>query len=121
MAADHRTEGAATAAELRHTGGAVTRTAGALLLVHLLAGTPHVGAALRLMGAGLAFGELPVDAALDQVLARLEAKNLVGEFDRTRVLAFQRGDIQFHLTPLPARQPALRPEQQPLGHCRWRP
>src|SRR3954463_11196599 len=103
MAAHHRSEGAATAAELRHSGRAVARAAGALLLVHLLTRPPDVGAALRLVGAGLPLGELPVHAALDQILARLEAENLIGQFDRTGVLAFKRGDIQFHLTHPPAR------------------
>src|SRR3954452_7839112 len=119
MAADHRTEGAATAAELRHTGGAVTRTAGALLLVHLLAGTPDIGAALRLVGAGLTLGELPIDAALDQILARLQTENGVRQLDRAGVLAFKRGDIQFHLTRPPARRPAHRWER--LLCRRWQP
>src|SRR5204863_2516401 len=63
--ANHRTERTATAAELRHTGRTVTSTAGALLLVHLLAGAPDVGAPLCLVRSGLTLGELPVDAALD--------------------------------------------------------
>src|SRR6059058_4785182 len=90
--ANHRTECTAAAAELRHAGRAVTRTAGALLLVHLLAGAPDVGATLGLVGAGLPLGELPVDAALDQILARLKTENLVRELDRAGVLAFKRGD-----------------------------
>src|ERR1700750_809121 len=62
-------------------------TAGALLLVHLLAGAPDIGAALRLVGAGLTLGELPVDAALDDILARLETKNGVGKLNRASFLA----------------------------------
>src|SRR4029453_8241501 len=84
--AHHRTECTATAAELRNTGRTVTSTAGALLLVHLLAGAPDIGAALRLGRAGLTLGELPVDAALDDVLARLQAENLIGQLDRTGFL-----------------------------------
>src|SRR5471032_331208 len=89
VAAHHRTERAAAAAELRHAGRAVTRTAGALLLVHLLAGAPDIGAPLRLVGAGLALGELPVDAALDDVLARLETENGVRQLHRAGVLALK--------------------------------
>src|SRR5205085_12487057 len=79
--ANHRTERTATAPELRHAGRAVTSAAGALLLVHLLAGAPDIGAALRLVRSGLALVELPLDAALDDILARLQAENLVGELD----------------------------------------
>ncbi len=78
MAAHDRTEGATTAAELRHAGGTVTSTTGALLLVHLLAGAPDLGAALGLVRAGLTLGELPVNAALNQILARLEAEDRIG-------------------------------------------
>src|SRR3954447_23296274 len=81
MRANHRTERTATAAELRHAGRAMTSTAGALLLVHLLAGAPDIGAALRLVRSGLALVELPLDATLDDILARLQAENLVGKLD----------------------------------------
>src|SRR5215203_2500850 len=111
--ANHRTEGTAAAAELRHPGRAVTRTAGALLLVHLLAGAPDIGAPLRLVGAGLTLGELPVDAALDDVLARLEAENGVGKLNRTGGFAFKRCDFQFHLTRPPARPALPLPARRP--------
>src|ERR1700749_920800 len=64
MRTNHRTEGTAAAAELRHAGRAVTGTAGAFLLVHLLAGAPDIGTALRLMSAGLPLVELPLHASL---------------------------------------------------------
>src|SRR5260370_19777406 len=109
----HRTEGTAAAAELRHPCRAVTRTAGALLLVHLLAGAPDFGAALGLVGPGLALVELPLHTAGDDVLARLETKDLVRKLARASFLAFKRFDCQFHLTRPPARPalplPALRP------------
>src|SRR4029450_175583 len=73
--ANHRTERTATAAELRHAGRAVTGAAGALLLVHLLAGAPDIGAALRLVRSGLALVELPLHATLDDVGARLQDEN----------------------------------------------
>src|SRR6202171_3040105 len=121
--AHHGAESTAAAAELRHPGRAVTRTAGALLLVHLLAGAPDIRPALGLVGPGLTFGELPIDAALDDVLARLQAENLVRKLNRAGRLAFKRCDFQFHLTRPPAR-PALRLEQparrrrRPDGTCR---
>src|SRR5882672_5815036 len=90
MRAHHGAERTAAAAELRHPGRAVTRTAGALLLVHLLAGAPDIGAALRLVGAGLALGELPVDAALDDILARLQTEDLIRQLNRASRLAFKR-------------------------------
>src|SRR5947207_10542587 len=99
----HGTERAATTAELRHPGRAVTRAAGALLLVHFLAGAPDVRAALGLVGPRLALGELPLHAALNDILARLETENLVRQLNRTGGLAFKRCDFQFHLTRPPAR------------------
>src|SRR5438477_12907117 len=100
------------AAELRHAGRAVTGAAGALLLVHLLAGAPDVGAALHLVGAGLTLVELPLHATLDDVGARLEAENGVGKLDRACRLAFKGCDFQFHLTRPPAR-PALPQPHRP--------
>ena len=86
VAAHDRAEGASAAAELRHARRAVTGAAGALLLVHLLAGAGDLGAASASVGAGVALGELPADHARDQVGARLEAEDLVGEFDASRRL-----------------------------------
>src|SRR5437764_11818597 len=99
--ANHRTERTATAAELRHAGRAVTSTAGALLLVHLLAGTPDIGAALRLVRSGLALVELPLHATLENVLARLETEDRVRELDGSCFLAFKGCDFQFPSTPPP--------------------
>src|ERR1700726_3290823 len=120
MRAHHRAERSAAAAELRHPGRTVACAAGALLLVHLLAGAPDVRTALRLVGAGLTFGELPVDAALDDILARLQTENLVGELNRTSRLALERCDFQFHLTRPPARPALLQPARRrsrPGGTC----
>src|SRR5271154_4790779 len=59
VAARDRTHGPSAAAELWHPGRAVTGAAGALLLVHLLAGAVDVRAPQRLMRAALAPGALP--------------------------------------------------------------
>ena len=104
VAAHHRTEGASAAAELRHARRAVTGAAGALLRIHLLAGAPDFGAVLGLVGAALALGELPVDAALQDVGARLEAENRIRQIDRAGFLAFERGDFHFHVTRPPSRR-----------------
>src|ERR1700750_572922 len=107
MAAHDRAEGASAAAELRHARRAVTSTAGALLRVHLLARTPDLAAILGLVRAALTLGELPVDAALNDVDARLEAENRIRQAGRTSLSAFERGDLQFHITHPPS-QPAWR-------------
>src|SRR5581483_12469915 len=98
MGAHHRAKGSAAAAELRHAGGAMASAAGTLLLVHLLAGAPDFGATLGLVRAGLALVELPLHAAGDDVLTRLETKNLVRQLDRARRFAFEGCDLQFHVT-----------------------
>src|SRR5690242_20411753 len=108
----HRAERTSAAAELRHACRAVTGAAGALLLVHLLAGAPDVGAALRLVRAGLALVELPLHAALNDVGARLETEDGVGQLHGAGVLAFKRCDFQFHLTRPPSR-PALPQPRRP--------
>src|SRR5690349_1861025 len=108
----HRTEGTTAAAELRHAGRAVTGTAGALLLVHLLAGAPDIGAALRLLRAGLALVELPLHAARDDVGARLQTKDGVRQLHGASGLALECDDFQFHLTRPPSR-PALPQPHRP--------
>ncbi len=85
--ADDRTHGATAAAELRHAHRAVTGAAGALLLVHLLAGAGDVGAAERLGRTGATLGELILHHARDQIGARLEAEHVVRQFDLAGLLA----------------------------------
>src|SRR3984957_11027944 len=102
MRTHHRAERTATTAELRHAGRAVTGAAGALLLVHLLAGAPDLGAALGLVGTGLTLVELPLHAALDDILARLQTEDAFGELDRTGRLALKGCDFQFHSAPSPS-------------------
>src|SRR4029079_520433 len=111
--ANHRTERTATAAELRHARRAVTGAAGALLLVHLLAGAPDFGAALCLVRSGLALVELPLHATLDDVGMGLETEDRVRELNRSGFLAFKGRDFQFHLT-----RPPARPEPEPARRRR---
>src|SRR3954468_19898408 len=115
-----RSERTSAAAELRHTRGAVASAARALLLVHLLAGAPDVRPALGLVSPGLTLGKLPLHAALDDVLARLQTEDLVGKLNRAGRLALKRCDFQFHLTRPPARPeltPLARRRHQPSGTC----
>src|SRR3954453_10430466 len=111
----HGAERAATATELRHPGRAVTRAASALLLVHFFAGAPDVRAALGLVGPGLALGELPLHAALNDILARLETEDRVRKLNRTGRLALKRCDFQLLLT-----RPPARPELTLPAHRRHR-
>src|SRR5437868_12409365 len=96
MTAHDRTESTTAAAELRNACRTVTSTAGALLLVHFLAGAVDLRTALGFMRAALTLGELPIHATLNEILARLQAENRVGQFDRTRFLTFERDDLEFH-------------------------
>src|SRR5262249_25081772 len=88
-----RAEGAAATTKDVDPGRSVPRAAGAFLTVHFLAGAIDVGAVLDRMGAGAALGELPDDAALDDVGARLEAEDRVRPRDRAGRLPIEGGDF----------------------------
>src|SRR5271165_5977578 len=96
MAAQDRAHGATAAAELRHARRPVTGAAGALLLVHLLAGAMDLAAAERLVIAGPALGELPAHHARDQIGARLETEDRVAELERARGRPVHRRHVEFH-------------------------
>src|SRR5712671_3591054 len=96
MAAHHRAKRTPAAAEQIGALGAMAGAAGALLLVHLLAGSPDLGAPLHLVGAGAALGELPDDAALDEVLARLQPEDRIRQVDRALLFAVKSRDLEFH-------------------------
>ena len=100
MAARMRAERTAAASEQIDARGAVAGAAGALLAVHFLAGAMDVGAVLDRVRAGLPLGQLPNDAAMNDVGARLEPENGIGHRDRAGLLAVEGGDFQFHITPL---------------------
>src|SRR5262249_55060914 len=89
----------AAAAEQVDARRAVTCTAGALLRVHFLAGAPDLGTVLHVVRAGAALGELPDNAALDQVGTRLKAKDVLVERNRARFLAVEGGDFEVHHAP----------------------
>src|SRR5690606_5402220 len=96
MIARDRTVSLATAAELRRARGRVPGTAGALLPVHLGAGAGDVSAGLRLVRALLPLGELPAHDALQDVLARLQPEDGIGELDLAGVLAGEGCDLEVH-------------------------
>src|SRR4029077_9778914 len=50
------------------------------------------------MSAALAFGQLPDDAAVNDVGARLEPEDGVRQGDRACLLAVERGDLKLHIT-----------------------
>src|SRR5262249_27244006 len=120
-----RAESAAAAAEQVDPLRSVPRAAGTLLTVHFLAGAIDLGAVLDRVSAGAALGELPDDAALDEVAARLETEDCVRHGDRAGRLAVEGGDFQFHVTHPPGPAPPLfvRPAQlraqrrPPSGTC----
>ena len=60
---------------------AVTRGAAALLATELLAGARDIGALTRAARSGAALFELPGDDAVQDVGARIDAEDLVGELD----------------------------------------
>src|SRR5436190_22391923 len=70
--------------------------AGALLLVHLGAGARDVGAPLGLVRALLALGQLPAHEALQEVLARVEPEDRLGELHLTGICAGERRDLDVH-------------------------
>src|SRR5262245_36288928 len=110
-----RPERAAAATEQIDLGWAVAGRAGALLPIHLLAGTVDLASVLHVMGAGLALGQLPHDTALQDVDARLETENLVRDGDAACRLALEGRDLQLHIKRPPSLpQPARRP---PAGTC----
>ena len=105
MATGGWSERAAAAAEEIDPAGAVTCRAGALLPVHFLAGTVDFATVLDVVRAALTLGELPAHTTMQDVCSRLEAKDRVGHFDRTRRLAVERHDLEFHVTHFRSRRP----------------
>src|ERR1051325_388390 len=99
VAARGRAERTAAAAEQVPAHRAVTGSAGALLGMRLFTGAPDLGTVLHIVRAAAALGKLPDDAALDQVGARLKAKDVLVERNRARFLAVESGDFEVHHAP----------------------
>ena len=86
--------------------------------VHLLGGAVDLGADLGLVRAGAGAWRAATHAALDEIDARLEPENLVCRVGGAGLLAFERGDLEFHI-----RRPLrLRPAAVSAGcrRCRGR-
>jgi hypothetical protein len=81
MTAHLGTEGATTAAELRHAGRAVTSAACALLAIDLFARASDLGAVLDRVSPGATLGELVADHARDEIFARLETEQIIVQFN----------------------------------------
>src|SRR6185437_6170977 len=111
---DHR-----TAAKLRRAQRALARLAGALLLEGLLGRAGDVRDALGLVRTGAALGELPVDDARQNVGARRQAEDAVGELDGADFLGFEIMDLDLHRSRLPPDR--LRRPVPPPGPCRAGP
>ena len=112
MAAWMRAEGTATASEQIDARRAMAGRTGALLAIHLLAGAMDVGTVFDGVRAGLPLGQLPNDAAMNNVSARLEPENGVGHGNRAGLLAVEGSDFQLHITPPCLRQPPALPQRQ---------
>src|SRR4029078_3241254 len=99
VATQGRAKPTPTPAELGHARGAVTRTAGPLLRVHLLARAPDLRAAFGFVGAALTLGELPIDTTLDDISTWFEAKNWVRQRGFAGFLAIEGDDLELHHSP----------------------
>src|ERR1019366_1401903 len=82
--------------EQRRGPRAMAGLAGALLLVHLLLGAIDFGARQNLVLTRTALGQLPHHHALDQIRARLQAEDGIGQFEVTRRLVVEIEDFGFH-------------------------
>jgi hypothetical protein len=106
-----RTAAATKQIDARRT---VTRGASALLPVHFLTGAHDICAVLDLMRAALTLGQLPHDTAVNNVGARLETENGIGQRDGARFFAVERDDLEFHITR-PSSVSCQRPDWRRLA------
>src|SRR5437867_8759224 len=96
MAAQHRSEHDATAAELWRAQAALASPAGSLLPVWLFGGAGDVADALGLVGAGAPFRQLPIHHTRKDVLTRCDAEHAVTEVDLTDRLVVESNDRTLH-------------------------
>src|SRR4029078_8428741 len=96
MATRARPKGLAAANEDAGAARTVTGAARALLVSVFLAGAVDLAAGLGLMRSRLALIELPLDDAMQNIGARLESEDVLGEIDGTRLLGLDGLDVGFH-------------------------
>ena len=84
-----RSERSAAAAEQIDLSRTVPRRAGALLAIHFFAGTLDFAPILNIMRATLALGELPSDAAMQDIRAGFETKDRIRQFNGAGSLSVQ--------------------------------
>src|SRR6516162_11263237 len=112
----------------------MTRRAGALLPVHLLAGAVDFAPVLDVMGAALTLGELPAHATVQDIGARLQTEDGVRQVHPARRRAVEGRDFELHFKPHPwlpsarllQRLPGLHPRRllhsSAVGTCpAWGP
>src|SRR5690606_9687358 len=81
---------------------AVACAAGALLAIDLLGGIRHFGPAQRRMGALLRLGALPAHHPVQDVRARLQPEDVVGQLDVPGLARGKRNHVEFHLLSSPS-------------------
>src|SRR5215472_12123084 len=94
--AHHRPENARTAAELRRPQAALTGATRTFLLVGLPGRASDFADPFRLVGAGAAFCQLPIDNTNEDVAPDLKPEDLVGEFDVADLRVVEIADDQLH-------------------------
>ena len=116
MAANHWAVHGTTGAELRRTQRALASVAGALLLERLLGRARNLAHALHLVGAGTALGQLPMDNACHDILARRDAEDLVRQLGGAGGAIVEGCDLDLHLyVPQPAAS-ATAAWRKPAGY-----
>src|SRR5262249_37917900 len=93
-----RAEGAPATAEQIDARRTVARRTSPFLPVHFLTGTVNLRPIFHLMRATLPLCQLPDDAAVNDVGARLKTENGIRHGDRARFLALEGGDLELHIT-----------------------
>ncbi len=96
VASDDGTEGFSTADENARTARAVAGIAGALLLINFLLGAIDFRAALGLVVARLPFRQLPLHHAVQDIGARLQPENVIGQIDGSSFFRFECLNVGFH-------------------------
>src|SRR5690606_9666767 len=104
--------------ELWRAQRAMPRAPRPLLTVRLLRRAGDLAHALRLVRAGAALRELPIDDTRQDVLADRDGEDLVGELDLSDRLVVEIADLGLHLTPPRPARPPLQHRGSPPGTAR---